>query len=217
MDLMNKMKADFERMLSKDIVGQNWNCDIIPDVGNGFPETGHSISTRCICFSDDGRQEQPTIRTSHTDAIRRGDVLFLPDYDSGTFFMLEATPQKEPNCYTTKGTRCNALITIKETVPAQTDAYGYTITEAAEREILRNIPAVVRHAQTISNGTAEAGMIVEDELTVTMQKNDFSEAVRLEAFFELDGTRYSIVDRIIDGTTHGTITYKCNRQAGIRA
>lgn len=214
MNLMNRMKADFERMLLSDIPGQNWDCDLIPNVGSGFPETGHSINTRCICFSDNGRQDEPTIRTSHTDAIRRGDVLFLPDYDSGTFFMLEATPQKEPNCYTTKGTRCNALITIKETVPAQTDAYGYTITEAAEREILRNIPAVVRHAQTISNGTGAAGMIVEDELTVTMQKNDFSEAVRLEAFFELDSTRYIIVDIVRDGSTHGTITYKCKRQAG---
>lgn len=212
MDLMNKMKADFERMLSKDIVGRNWNCDLIPDIGNGFPETGHSISTRCICFSKDGRQEQPTIRTSHTDAIRRGDLIYIPDYDSGTFYLLEATPQLEPNCYSTKGTRCNALVTICEAVPAQTDDYGYTVTEAAEREILHNLPAVVRHSQTINTGTAAAGMFVEDELALTMQKNDFSEAVPLEAYFDLDGTRYSIIDRVTDGT----ITYICKWKAGIR-
>ena len=86
------MKSDFERMLLSDMPGQNWNCDIIPDIGSGFPETGHSINTRCICFSDDGRQDEPTIRTSHTDAIQRGDLIYIPDYDCGTFFMLEAVP-----------------------------------------------------------------------------------------------------------------------------
>lgn len=216
MNILNRMKTDFERMLLSDIPGQNWPCDLIPDIGNGYQNTGHSISTRCICFSKDGRQDAPTIRTSHTDAIRRGDVLFLPDYDSGTFFMLEATPQKEPNCYTTKGTRCNAQITIKETVPAQTDAYGYTIAEAAEREILRHIPAIVRHAQTINTGTGAAGMFVDDELTLTMQLNSFSTAVPLEAFFELDSTRYIIINKTTDGTSHGTITFICRRQAGSR-
>lgn len=208
------MKTDFDRMIQSDMPGQNWNCDIIPDVGSGFTNTGHSISTRCICFSSDGRQDAPTIRTSHTDVLQRGDVLFLPDYDGGTFFMLEATPQKEPNCYTSKGSRCNALVTICEVVPAQTDAYGYTIAEASERVILRNLPAIVRHAQTISSGTGAAGMYVEDELTLTMQLNPYSEAVRLEAWFELDSTRYIIIDIVRDGSTHGTITYKCKRQAG---
>lgn len=214
MNMFDRMKTDFDRMIQSDMQGQNWNCDIIPDVGNGYPNTGHSISTRCICFLSDGRQEQPTIRTSHADAIRRGDVLFLPDYDGGTFFMLETVPQKEPNCYTTHGTRCNALISICEAVPAQTDAYGYTIAEAAEKEILRNLPAVVRHAQTISSGTGAAGVFVDDEIALTMQLNAYSEAVRLEAWFEIDGKRYIIIDIVRDGTTHGTITYKCKRQAG---
>ena len=217
MNIFNRMKSDFERMLLSDMPGQNWNCDIIPDIGSGFPETGHSINTRCICFSDDGRQDEPTIRTSHTDAIQRGDLIYIPDYDCGTFFMLEAVPQKEPNCYTTHGSRCNALISIRETVQAQTDAYGYTIVEAAEKEILRNLPAVVRHAQTISGGTAAAGMYVDDELTLTMQLNAHSTAVPIEAFFDLDGTRYSIIDRVTDGTSHGTITYICKRKAGICA
>ena len=211
------MKADFERMLLSDIPGQNWDCDLIPDIGNGFPETGHSINTRCICFSKDGKQEQPTIRTSHADAISRGDLVYIPDYDGGTFFMIEATPQLEPNCYTSHGSRCNALISICETIPAQTDAYGFTIAEAAEHEILHNIPAIVRHAQTINTGTGAAGMYVEDELTLTMQLNAYSTAVRLEAWFELDGTRYSIIDRVTDGSSHGTITYICKRKAGVRA
>lgn len=214
MDLTNRMQSDFDRMIQSDIPGQNWDCDLIPDIGSGFPNTGLSISTRCICFSRDGRQDAPTIRTSHTDAIQRGDVLFIPDYDSGTFYLLEATPQLEPNCYSTKGSRCNALITICEAVPAQTDAYGFTIAEAAEREILRNIPAVVRHAQTISAGTGAAGMFVADEITLTMQLSAYSTAVSLEAWFDLDGTRYDIIDKTTDGTTHGTITYKCKRQAG---
>ena len=204
-------------MIQSDIPGQNWTCDLIPDIGSGFPETGHSISTRCICFSDDGRQDEPTIRTSRTDVLQRGDVLFLPDYDGGAFFMLEATPQLEPNCYTSKGSRCNALISIRETIPAQTDDFGYTIAEASEHEILRNLPAVVRHAQTINAGTGAAGMFVEDELTLTMQLNAYSEAVRLEAWFELDSTRYIIIDIIRDGTSHGTITYICKCQAGSRA
>ena len=57
-------------------------------------------------------------------------------------------------------------------------------------------------------------MYVDDELTLTMQLNAYSEAVRLEAWFELDSTRYIIVDIVRDGSTHGTITYKCKRQAG---
>ena len=47
-----------------------------------------------------------------------------------------------------------------------------------------------------------------------MQLNAYSEAVRLEAWFEIDGTRYIIIDIVRDGTTHGTITYFCKRQAG---
>lgn len=216
MNIFDRMKTDFDRMIQSDMPGQNWNCDLIPDIGSGFPNTGHSISTRCICFSDDGRQDEPTIRTSHTDVLQRGDVLFLPDYDGGTFFMLEAVPQKEPNCYTSRGSRCNALISICETIPAQTDAYGFTIVEAAEKEILRNIPVVVRHAQAINTGTGAAGLFVDDELTLTIQLNAHSTAVPIEAFFDLDGTRYEIIDKTTDGASHGTITYICKRQAGRR-
>ena len=75
MNLMNRMKADFERMLLSDIPGQNWDCDLIPDIGSGFPNTGHSISTRCICFSDDGRQDEEMIkRESVLKALEQGEI-----------------------------------------------------------------------------------------------------------------------------------------------
>lgn len=216
MDIIARTQTDFERMLTRDIPGQNWDCDIIADIGSGHPGTGHSISTRCVCYSKDGRQDQPTIRTSLTDPIQRGDMIYLPECDGGMFFLLEAVPQMGPNCYSSKGTRCNALITIRETVPASTDQYGYTVTEAYDREALHNIPAVVRHTQTVSSGTGAAGMFFADELTVTMQLNAFSSVVPVEAWFVLDGTRYIISDITTDGATHGTITYTAQRQAGSR-
>lgn len=216
MDIFERMRRDFERMIASDIPGQNWECDLIADIGNGYPGTGHSVNTRCVCFSKDGRQEEPTIRTMLSDGIRRGDMVYITDYDGGTFYLLEAVPQKQPNCYTAKGSRCNAFVTVKESIPPTTDEYGYTITEATEREIVRHIPAVIRHSQTINSGTGAAGMFFADELTLTMQLNDFTAALPVEAYFDLDGTRYIITDRITDGATRGTITYTAQRQAGSR-
>ena len=75
MYIFNRMQYDFDRMLSHDMPGQNWNCDLIHDVGNGYPNTGHSISTRCICFSDDGRQDEEMIkRESVLKALEQGEI-----------------------------------------------------------------------------------------------------------------------------------------------
>lgn len=208
---ITRIQADFEKLLAADIPGQNWDCDLIHDVGNGYPNTGHSIATRCICWSKDGR---PTIRTSLSDAIRRGDMVYIAAFDGGCFFLLEDVPQLELNCYSARGTRCNAFLTIREEVPEQTDAFGYSVRESGERTLMHNIPAVVRHTPTISSGTGAAGMVVEDELTATLQLNAFSVAVPRESFFELDGSRYTITDVQRDGSNHGTITLRARRQAG---
>ena len=34
----SRMQADFDKMLLSDIPGQNYDCDLISDVGNGFPK-----------------------------------------------------------------------------------------------------------------------------------------------------------------------------------
>ena len=219
MNVTDRMKKDFEKMLDSEIPGQNWDCDIIPDIGNGFPGTGHSVSTRCICWGKDGRQEQPTIRTRISDSFQRGDMVYIPAYDGGTFFLIDNQPQLEPNCRSTKATRCNAFVTIKETIPPAVDKNGYEITPDSgetERVIVRNIPAVAKHIETVNGGSSVPGLTVSDTLTLTVQLNEHTAAVAPKTFFIMDHTRYTIYDSISDGFQHGTVTFLCTRQAGSR-
>ena len=69
----SRMQADFDKMLLSDIPGQNYDCDLISDVGNGFPNTGHSVATRCVCYSSTA-SKSPTLRTSLFDPLRQGHL-----------------------------------------------------------------------------------------------------------------------------------------------
>lgn len=218
-NITDRMKNDFDKMLNSNISGQNWACDLIPDIGSGFPGTGHSISTRCVCWSRDGRQEQPTIRVSTSDEIKRGDMVYIPAYDGGTFFLIADQPQLEPNCRSVKATRCNSFVTIKATIPPAVDKNGYEITpdsEETERAIISNIPAVAKHIETVNGGSSVPGLTISDTLTLTMQLNEYTAAVQPETYFTMNHSRYNIYDSISDGLHHGTITFLCTRQAGGR-
>ena len=65
--------------------------------------------------------------------------------------------------------RCDALQrlwTIKQTVPPQTDELGYAVGDGKEAELtlLKRIPAVARHAQTLTTAQNAAGLRIADTL-----------------------------------------------------
>lgn len=210
----SRMQADFDKMLLSDIPGQNYDCDLIADVGNGFPNTGHSVATRCVCYSSTA-SKSPTLRTSLSDPLRQGNMVYISQRDSGLFYILENEAQQMPNCYTAVVTRCNVYVTIKQTVPPQTDELGYAVGDGKEKELtlLKRIPAVARHAQALTTAQNAAGLRIADTLTLTTQLNEFTSAVPVEAWFMLDKERYTVRDVVTD---NGIVTFYCSRQAGCR-
>lgn len=206
-------------MLDKEIPGQNWNADLIYDIGSGFPMTGYSERIRCVCYTDNTRLD-PTFRTSRDYPIKRGDCVYLPERSGGTFYLLVEEPQLMPDCYTTHATRCNAYITIKHTKTIPVDDYGYLIdaNQDPEETLIRNLPAIVNHAQQINQAQHTPGLIVEDQISVTIQRNAYTAAIEPEAWFILDKTKYTILDTISDPGENGsgTITFLCKREAGSR-
>lgn len=215
-NIINQARLNFDKMLLSDIPGQNWDCDHIPDIGNGFPDTGHSISTRCVCYSS---TERPMLRTSLADEIKRGDYIYINEKGGGTFYLLDDDPQKMPDCFKAFPSRCNAYITVKQTVNPEIDEAGFAIGDTDQPHdvtIVRRLPAVTHHAQEIANARNTAGLTIADTLCVSLQLNDYTKAIKTEMWFELDHNKYTILDTVTDEAADGsgTITLYCKRQSG---
>lgn len=215
-NIINQARLNFDKMLLSDVPGQNWDCDHIPDIGNGFENTGHSVSTRCVCYTS---TERPMIRTSLADEIKRGDYIYINEKGGGTFYLLDDEPQKMPDCFKAFPSRCNAYITIRQTVAPEIDEAGFAVGDADQPQdvtIVRRLPAVTHHSQEIANARNTAGLTIADTLQVTIQLNDYTKDIKPEQWFELDRNKYTIMDAVTDEAADGsgTITLYCKRDAG---
>lgn len=213
---INQQRRDFDKMLMTDIPGQNYDCDIIPDFGNGNANTGGSNPARCIIWAHDTHQD-PIIRTSTDTPISRGYGVYIAALDR--FFLVLDDPQRHTNCHTAHATRCNAQVTIMTEIPPQVDQYGFLIEAGAEKPILANIPAVIRRGGNFAAASTNTpGTYQDDTLQVILQYNRWSAQVAVKDFFELDNQRYTIVDIATDttGSTTGTITLTARLMPGTR-
>ena len=216
------MIRDFNAMLEKPELfnSQNWDCTIIPDVGNGqkaMAITDPGLETRCECYAKGGRSDKPQFRTMLSEPIHCGDMAYIPAQDM--FYLLEQAPQKDVNCYSTVATPCNARITVMRYVDDTVTVDGYLLENGWTENVIFDIPCVVRHtpAYTTANGTP--GMIVMDDVTVTLQRNRYTEMIERgqEVRLKDDGKAYSINDIRTDGnpqTEKGIIRLSCRAIAG---
>lgn len=212
-----RMKNDFDRFLQRETAG-NYDVELIDDIGSGDPLTGGGTTrTRCVCFARDPKQD-PIFRTSTDDPIHRGQAAYIPELER--FFLILDDPQQHPNCYTAHATRCNAFLTVCQTVPAITDDYGMELEPETVRAILNNVPAVTKRRYDLTGGSSSsAGRYTADVLEVQIQRNAYTAAVKPGAWFSLDDQRYTIYDNQTDAdqaSGGGITTWYCEAAAGAR-
>lgn len=216
MTIQQRMKNDFDRYLQHDGAG-NFDVELIDDLGSGDPLTGGGTTrTRCVCFAKDPNQD-PILRTSTNDPIHRGQAVYIPKQEC--FYLLLHDPQEHPNCWTTSATRCNAYMSVCQTVPAITDDYGMELEPETVRVILRNVPAVTKRRYDLTGGSSgSAGRYTADVLEVKAQLNRHTAAVKPGAWFILDDQRFTIYDLNTDAEASGggIITWYCEAAAGAR-
>ena len=142
----------------------------------------------------------------------QGDMAYIPM--QVMFYLFEQVPQKDVNCYSTVATPCNARITVTRKVDDTVTVDGYLLEKGGIQEIISDIPCIVRHtpAYTTANGTP--GMVIGDDVTVTIQRNRFTEMIERgqEVSLKDDAKVYSITDIRTDGnpqTGKGIIRLSC--------
>lgn len=218
--VIEQMEKDFNEMLSRDLNGQNWDCVIIPDVGDGKEGTALAepgIETRCECYSKGGRSDKPQFRTMLSVPIHCGDMAYIPAQDM--FYLLELEPQQEVNCHSTLATPCNGRITVKFKQDDTLTVDGYLLEKGGILEVIEDIPCVVRRNPTYTTANGAPGMIVMDDMTVILQRNLYAEQIERgqEVRLKDDGKSYSITDIAINGnpqTEKGIIRLSCRAIAG---
>lgn len=207
-----KLKKDFDTMIKSNIVGQNWNCDLIYTFGLNGLETARSEETRCVCFSEDGKSA-PVFRTSLDYPINKGMMVYIQEQEA--FYLLEHDPQKDVNCYKTIATRCNAQISIYAKMPDVTDERGYLIRNGALLPVVENIPCVARPKQSLKQ--MDGGLVATDDLEITLEYNPYTANIRENDEFDLGDQMYTVYSYVIDGDherKHGIMRLMCKRNIG---
>ena len=201
------VKDDFDYMLSRDIPGHNHDCDLIYSFGVDGGPTASIDHARCVCFAK-AQDKIPVFRTSLDYPIRQGMLVYIED--ENRFYLLENRVQKDVDCYSTKATPCNAMITFFEIIPLIVDECGLLVQEETKVYLIMGIPCVVKSNPALFNGEAELDM--SDELRVNLQLNKYTQTIPIEARFVLDGQTYTVYSKSITGDqqrTHGIITLSC--------
>ena len=211
------MQRNFNRMIASDIPGQNWDCTLIDCHGNGIDNAiRHGEPARCVCYDKGGRSGLPTFRTSLNDPICMGMMVWIRE--QGMHYLLTKRPQKNVDSYSTQATPCNKELTFTKDMPPVVDAEGYIIDPGGTREIVRDMPCVVKHSQQISTAQGTPGMTVEDVLTVTMQLNRHTKGIDVGAEAVVDRQAYKVRDVLTEGTDSpcGLLILTLQREAGSR-
>ena len=84
-------KDIFDRMLMTDMPGQNWNCVLIDDMGNGrnLHRVTPGVETRCVCFKKAG-EKNLIMRTSKDNPLKFGILIYIGKQEK--FYLLKDHP-----------------------------------------------------------------------------------------------------------------------------
>lgn len=222
MNIQQIAKNRFDEELQKTIPGFIHEVELINDVGDGFPTSGSSYRTRCEFYS---RTDQKILRTSLDDPLSIGLIVFVPDLagsldqiGSDGFYMITKDPDQQPDCWKGFPEPMTHLITLNMTVPAKVDEYGFQLAPSTIKTMIKNIPVILHHNQSIQRGSDQPGTIVDDLVAVTMQRNRSSEQIQPGWWFRKDQNKYVIFDVISDvhGSGGGILQLLVKRETGSR-
>ena len=113
-------KDIFDRMLMTDMPGQNWNCVLIDDMGNGrnLHRVTPGIETRCVCFKNAG-EKNLIMRTSKDYPLKFGMLIYIGKQEK--FYLLKDDLGYQT--YLDKKYQINPIITPMMTACSSKKAY----------------------------------------------------------------------------------------------
>ena len=206
-------KDIFDRMLMTDMPGQNWNCVLIDDMGNGrnLHRVTPGIETRCVCFKKAG-EKNLIMRTSKDNPLKFGMLMYIGDQDK--FYLLKDHPTPQIDCIAVVPTLCTHMIKFYVKLADKVNDDGMLVEEGVYADVTGNIPCIVTR-KTASNvsGTNTPGILRDEELEVAVQFNETME-IRKDDLFDLDGKQYKVYDFHTDGTIEddGILYLTCRRR-----
>lgn len=213
MNATKQMIHDFDKMVNdrEKYPGQNWLAVIYRNVGNGTVSAPEGmLDVPCVCWDKDKRGKEYTFRTMLDDEIKRGDIVYIPEQDR--YYLLEKLTRRDPQCWSTIATPCNMRISIYCPMPAEVNDQGYIISPANKFHYIHALPCVQRSEPRFDSVNRNApGTLALDDLTITLQQNEYTEQIALGDEFERGLHVYSIVDKQTD---NGIITMHARAKAG---
>lgn len=214
------LKQDFKDWLNTDVEHANYSFQIIP---NWYQQARiHPI--RALYFpiswkSKIGNSDaNSNFKTSYDFIIHKGDIAIRED---GLILMLNWQVQNNPNNQSTQAIACNARFQFERHVEEVVDSRGYLIEDAHDEVIVPEIPGVYAEYTGRPDYAASyntPGISPDHLLTVQVQFNPTTDAVRLGDEFDLMHSRYRVINRVdteldID-RQYGIINLMARRIAG---
>ena len=206
-------KDIFDHMLMTDMPGQNWDCVLIDDMGNGrnLHRVTPGVETSCVCFKKAG-EKNLIMRTSKDNPLKFGMLIYIGKQEK--FYLLKDHPTPQIDCIAVVPTLCTHMIKFYVKLPDKVDENGMLVEEGVCADVTGNIPSVVtRKTASYVSGTNTPGILRDEELEVAVQFNETME-IRKDDLFDLDGKQYKVYDFHTDGTIEdgGILYLTCRRR-----
>lgn len=121
-------KDIFDHMLMTDMPGQNWDCVLIDDMGNGrnLHRVTPGVETRCVCFKKAG-EKNLIMRTSKDNPLKFGMLIYIGKQEK--FYLLKDHPTPQIDCIAVVPTLCTHMIKFYVKLPDKVDENGMLVEE----------------------------------------------------------------------------------------
>lgn len=214
------VKKDFRDWLNTDVENANYDFQIIPN----WYQQARFQRIRALFFpiawkSKIGNSDSNSnFKASYDVIIRKGDIAIRED---GLILMLNWQVQNNPNNQSTQAIACNARFQFERHVDETVDQKGFLVEDAHDEIIAPEIPGVYAEYTGRPDYAASyntPGISPDHLLTVQVQFNPTTDAVRLGDEFDLMHSRYRVINRVdtevdID-RQYGIINLMARRIAG---
>lgn len=140
-------KDIFDHMLMTDMPGQNWDCVLIDDMGNGRNphRVTPGIETRCVCFKKAG-EKNLIMRTSKDNPLKFGMLIYIGKQEK--FYLLKDHPTPQIDCIAVVPMLCTHMIKFYVKLPDKVNDDGMLVEEGVYADVTGNIPCVVTRKTT---------------------------------------------------------------------
>lgn len=140
-------KDIFDHMLMTDMPGQNWDCVLIDDMGNGrnLHRVTPGVETRCVCFKKAG-EKNLIMRTSKDNPLKFGMLIYIGKQEK--FYLLKDHPTPQIDCIAVVPMLCTHMIKFYVKLPDKVNDDGMLVEEGVYADVTGNIPCVVTRKTT---------------------------------------------------------------------